>query len=201
MWTRISILAVTATAALALSCTSGGGKKPPSSQPPPPTDDGGAGDATGQKPPPPVDDGNKPPADGADLALKPESKSIQTTLVDKQCAGCHTAPSAANHHVDLTDVTKLSATQHDPSGAHSHILIVPGCPNKSLFYGIMKEGKMPPEPAPRVSPDDLAIVAEWITAMVPESERNCTDTDEPGSSNPDPDEPGTDDGGDDEPGD
>ncbi len=139
-------------------------------------------------------DGNVPGGRIEELPpLEPTTASIQEFLIDARCMPCHKDAKKFNRYTDLRDVAKLSMPS---TGPNPRVLLVPGCPNKSVFFSMLKEQRMPPEPDPPVNEADLGTIAQWITEMVPESERQCDDTDEPGGSDPDPDEPG-----DDEPGD
>lgn len=132
-----------------------------------------------------------PKAPAAKVELEPNAASVQSELVGKRCISCHVQATHANRHVDLSDVTKGGSWMR------------PGCPNQSLLLSVLKEGKMPPPPAARLQPSDVAIVARWIEDMVLPEDRRCEDSDEPGADDggAEPGEPGSDDGEDDEPGD
>lgn len=166
------------------------------------------GDGKGDAPTPPPqeqpkpDDQNKPKDDEPPqlpLTVQANQESIQKNLVDKTCISCHQSATASNRYVELTDISKLiegAGHEHTPGGPR-HNLVKPGCPTQSFFYTIMKEGKMPPPPAGKVSPESLKAVEDWIVSLKPNAGNSC-ESDEP-QDQPSGDEPGGS-GDDDEPG-
>lgn len=121
-------------------------------------------------------------------------ESIQRDLVNESCLGCHSVASDTNHHVDLSNVSKLlDGASHDSgSSEHKTTILVPGCPQQSLFLSIMKEGKMPPPPASKIAGEALQAVETWIESLNQNADLDC-DSDEPRSQDqPDDDEPGDD---------
>lgn len=131
------------------------------------------------------------------LTLDATQDSIQKLIVDTRCVACHSAATASNRHVVLTDLTKV-ITPPGAQPAHDHDsdlpntnLIRPGCPNKSFFYSIMKEGKMPKDASQRLTDDELTKVATWIKSLWAGTGDPCKDTDEPGDDDDDGGEPGT----------
>ena len=89
--------------------------------------------------------------------------------------------------VDLSDLGKVIA-----AGEHSHQptdlrkIVVPGCPQESLFLSVMRENIMPPPPREQVSPTELTIVEQWIKALDPQAK--CGQ-DEPNDGTSSTDEP------------
>ena len=71
----------------------------------------------------------------SDAPLVDLKTQIQTGLVNVSCTGCHAEPTARNHQVDLSDVSK-GIKPANPA------YIIPGCPDQSLFYTEMKVGSM-----------------------------------------------------------
>jgi len=105
----------------------------------------------------------------SDAPLVDLKTQIQTGLVNVSCTGCHAEPTARNHQVDLSDVSK-GIKPANPA------YIIPGCPDQSLFYTEMKVGSMPPR-GPQVDAAWLAKVKDWISGLPKVA--NCSD--EPGS--------------------
>lgn len=123
-------------------------------------------------------------------SLKPSQESIQIQLVEKSCVSCHESATSKNRHVDLRDIGKIIEGEHNHATDSDHsrtALVKPGCPKQSFFLSIMREGKMPPPPAPSIESKSLNIVEIWIKGL--KDVENC-----------EPDEPGDDEIGDDEPG-
>lgn len=151
------------------------------------------GKSNGPASPPPQanepQDGKPQPSPTPELPLviQPTKESIQTEFVNKSCLGCHESASARNRFVDLRDIGVLAEEGHvhEPGGPR-HNLIKPGCPKQSFFLSIIREGKMPPPPAPRPSDENLQAVDAWIVSL--KADATCLS-----------DEPGGDDGEDDEP--
>jgi hypothetical protein len=121
---------------------------------------------------------------------QPTLASIQMDFVDRRCVSCHQEATATNRHVKLTNFMEIvEGTGHPPGGAHVRKIIKPGCPKESFFHSIMREGKMPPPPAPKPSPEWLKAMADWITSLKP----GAICDDEPGGGDPDEgDEPNDD---------
>jgi hypothetical protein len=115
---------------------------------------------------------------GAELRVSPTLQSVQRDFVDRACLRCHVQSTTANRNVDLTDIARLveKAGHHHGDAEHTRFLIKPGCPKQSLFLSIIREGKMPPPPAPRISAENINAIAEYITSLDPKA--NC-ESDEP----------------------
>ncbi len=83
--------------------------------------------------------------------------------------------------------TSIEKPGHDHgTGAHPRYLIKPGCPKQSFFLSIIREGKMPPAPAEKISPETIKAIEQFIIALDPKAGKMCDD--EP----PDSDGPGSD---------
>jgi len=85
-------------------------------------------------------------------------------LLVTHCGACHgptsDQPRAIRRWADAAD---LAATVADPE------LVVPGDPDDSPVYYTIEDGSMPPEDstAPRVAPEDLALLRAWIAEGAP----------------------------------
>lgn len=113
--------------------------------------------------------------------LKPTLQSIQADFVNVKCISCHMTATDKNRYVVLTDLSKLiegGGHTHGPGGTHHHRhLIKPGCPKQSFFLSILKEGKMPPPPAQKISEKELNVISDWITGLKPSAD--CKDDEPP----------------------
>lgn len=133
--------------------------------------------------------------DGSHLPLKmlANEESIQNDLVNTRCLSCHGGASEANRNVDLRNIGLLVRGRHHGPGHVSdgsrHGLIVPGCPDESFFYTIMKQGNMPPAPAERVSAETLKIVEDWIISLKKDGDPECGDDEPPDTVQDGSDEP------------
>jgi|GEM_PF-1817699 len=116
---------------------------------------------------------------------QPTLASIQKDFVDRKCVSCHQEATSANRHVKLASLMEIvEGTGHPPGGAHVRKIIKPGCPKESFFHSIMREGKMPPPPAPKPTQEWLKAMSDWITSLKP----GAICDDEPGGGD-DGDEP------------
>jgi mono/diheme cytochrome c family protein len=138
-------------------------------------------------PPPPAAPTPALPDPSVAPTLEATLASVQSVLADKRCVSCHTEASRANNHVVLTDLATISFEGQPPAHVHDspeprRDLIKKGCPDQSFFLSILKEGKMPPAPQPRLTTEELATVAKWITNLGPENQAPdyCRDPTEPG---------------------
>ena len=122
--------------------------------------------------------------------LEATFSSIKLNIIYKKCIGCHNAKSPDKKASEIpfsreSEVLKGSSDLGD--------LVVPGEPNKSLFYRvIVKDDKirgkakvMPPVGSPHdpVSDEELQVVAAWIAGVALKSE---TDKADPSTTKPNP---------------
>ena len=114
------------------------------------------------------------PLGKAHAALLPDFTSLKASLLDPQCAACHSGPSsAANLDLAAPDVyTRLTGPQNASLQQPGMRQIAPGNPDSSYFYLKMIgkniiEARMPKDRAP-LEAGELAVVREWIEKGAPE---------------------------------
>jgi len=71
------------------------------------------------------------------------------------CFNCH-AESVRLKNLDLTTYAGIQ------KGSESGLIIVPGKPDESTLYEMLRDGRMPPGGKVRVSSADLGIIRSWI---------------------------------------
>jgi len=128
---------------------------------------------------------NKPAPPVVALVLESTQESIQKNLVDSKCLSCHQEAKATNRNVDLRDIGKLFGNL---SSSQRKDLIIPGCPKESMFLSILREGKMPPNSATKISEQDMKVIENWIKGFPPQR-TNCNPDEPPDSRPPNGDEP------------
>ena len=137
---------------------------------------------------------NRAQTGASDQKLEATTESVQRAFVNQSCLKCHTVAKDTNRNVALADINTLI----EPEGhVHHHgdpavrFLVKPGCPKKSFFLSILREGKMPPPPGLKISEEKLQVIEAWITSLKPNAV--CEDLEEPPDSpTPGGDEPGGD---------
>ena len=120
-----------------------------------------------------------------DERLEATVDSIQRNFVNRHCLECHLTATAANRYVSLSDLSTLIEKTGDGHSHHPRFLIKPGCPRESFFLSILKEGKMPPAPAQKVSAEAINTIERWIISLHP----NGSCDDEPQDTSGGGDEP------------
>ncbi len=124
------------------------------------------------------------------VTVSPTRESIQRNFVNVSCLQCHAQATPKNRYVDVTDILTLTKPgDHTTDAGHHHrVLIKPGCPKQSLFFSILKEGRMPPPPSDPIPAATIQALDDWIVSLKPNPGTGCN-SDEPVDTNPGPDEP------------
>ncbi len=134
--------------------------------------------------------------------LEATFSSIKLNIINKKCIGCHNAKSPDKKAAEIP-FSRESEVLKGSSGLGD--LVVPGEPNKSLFYRVMvkddkirgKAKAMPPSGSTHepVNEEELQVVAAWITGVAVKSEiagqEPATNKPNPGTCPVVPGTPGT----------
>ncbi len=126
----------------------------------------------------------KEPALAAD-ETRPTYASIREKILVPKCLSCHSGPNSP-HGLDLSTFEGVMGQKHFPP------LIVPGHPDRSSLYTVVKSGAMP-KMMGRLSEKDILAISTWIKnganehEGVPNPIPSATPTGEPGGD----DEPGS----------
>ena len=94
------------------------------------------------------------PATGADAPLTFEEHV--RPLLKARCFSCHGEGDEAEGALDVRLVRLISA------GGDSGTAIVPGKRGESLLYTRMRDGEMPPEGTPGLTPSQIEVIGRWI---------------------------------------
>lgn len=78
-------------------------------------------------------------------------------LLKAKCARCH-GEKNRKAELDLSTPTGIR------KGSESGPVIEPGKPDESLLYEMVHSGEMPPDEEDRLSADQIALIAKWISA-------------------------------------
>jgi hypothetical protein len=142
---------------------------PSTSPSPSPTDLSPRPDPNGSASPEPLPSPTVGPSNEPENSLKPTIESIQTSLINKKCLSCHQSALETNGWVDLRDLREnISAFPgRNPELNRARATIMTGCPDYSILSLSLKNGTMPPAPAPHISTADIALVDTWIRSLEP----------------------------------
>jgi mono/diheme cytochrome c family protein len=92
-----------------------------------------------------------PPSDSVSF-----SQNVAPILTD-HCLKCHGGERTKEGY-DVNSYDKVMA------GSNNGDMIVPGNSGKSEFIRLIKIGKMPPRKEPRLSPEQIRLLADWVDA-------------------------------------
>jgi len=92
----------------------------------------------------------------AQASPKVDFKADVAPIFEQHCIKCHFGGST---HADL-EMTSRQKLLDQRS-------IVPGKPDQSVLYNIVKNGLMPPPGAQKLTPDQIAVIGRWVAQGAP----------------------------------
>ncbi len=91
------------------------------------------------------------------VGAKSAQKSDAKTLIQSQCARCHSGSQPAGG-VDLSgDLASIAGIKS----------VVPGRPHSSLLFKLVQDGTMP-KGSPKLADEDIATIRDWILSVRPD---------------------------------
>ncbi|MCA9107366.1 MAG: DUF1549 domain-containing protein, partial [Planctomycetales bacterium] len=96
-----------------------------------------------------------------DAALARDTEQESTVrvlgLLERHCVACHDG-------ADADGQLDLSSSRGIQRGGEHGPVIVPGRPDESSLFTRVHGGQMPPEGEPRLAPEDVQVLADWIAS-------------------------------------